>query len=297
MRTIVCLLAMAALAGLATAQPTSFVVNQPDCIININFNTLNQTAPTAPNAGLNNIATGCTTWEVVASANAGVTGFTLALQSAPNNGGVPGAYVTFANPTVIAGANPIIGVGAGAAGLVWLTGYNPWVQVQLTALAGAGTVNGAAYGWRIPSASSTTGGTGNVNIASVGGNTVTTTLPVTQSAGCTHVGIASSSASGAIQVVPLSGTSKVRVCSAYIQVVQPNTLPADFGLVTGTGVNCAGAQANLTQQWAGIAATVQSFTQQLDAANYEEGPAGAAVCMLLSAAPTAARVQVNYDYY
>lgn len=139
----------------AIAQPAQVTLPQPDCTIIVNnFTTLNQTAPLSPNAGFNNMQGGCNTWAMSISVS-GFSSVTVALQSAPNNAGVAGTWVTFAGQKIFSSSpnnvNPII---TGTQQFVWLTGYNPWVRVALTAVSGTGVVNGTAYGWRIPSASS-----------------------------------------------------------------------------------------------------------------------------------------------
>lgn len=155
-KTISILMALAALilmAAPAMAQTTSNVIPQPDCIVFFHFTAVNQHAPTSPNNGLDNRTQGCTAWSL-AAASSGFTAFTVALQSAPNSAGTPGTYVTYLNQNVSAGANPVVGASAGAAGYAWLSGYNPWVRVQVTAVTGTtGVIDGALFGWRNPSAS------------------------------------------------------------------------------------------------------------------------------------------------
>ena len=305
MRTLKSLGIAALLAGAAFAQPTSFTVTQPDCQIFFHFTAAGQTSPTAPNAGLDNRTLGCTTWNI-SVASSGFTAFNVALQSAPNSAGTPGTYVTFANQSLLTGANPIIGAAPGGAGFGWLYGYNPWIQVKLVSATGTGIIDGAAYGWRIPSASSTTPGSvaADVNVAKFGGTAVTigqqaaaSSLPIVQAPTCTQTALASTTSSGLTEIVPLSAGKKVRICAAYVNVVQPGASPGDFGLATGTGTACATGTANLTQQWQGTAGAIQGFTQQTPDGVIFEGPSGAAVCLKMSAAPTSAKAQVLYDYY
>ena len=300
--------ALAALAMAAYAQPVSNVIAQPDCIIFFHFTANNQSSPTAPNNGLDNRATGCTTWNISA-VSTGFASFTVALQSAPNTtvAGAPGTYVTFLNQTLILGSNPIVSAVLGGVGFGWLTGYNPWVRVKVTAIgAGSGIIDGAAFGWRIPGASATTPGAipGSVNLAQFGGVNVTlgqklptASMPTVQAQTCSQIALVDTTASGLKEIVPLSAGKKVRLCAVFINVVQPSASPADFGLATGTGSNCGGATASLTQQWQGVISTIQSFTQQTADGVLFEGPISNAVCLQTSAAPTSAKVQVIYDYY
>lgn len=158
------------------AQPVQFVNVQPDCQVFINFTALNQTSPTSPNAGFDNRGSGCTFWAMSVAAS-GFSSVTVALQSAPNNNGAPGTYVTFAGGTITSASphnvNPIV---TGTQDYVWIYGYNPWVQVKLTAVTGSGIVNGALYGWRQPASGASGGGTttGNVNVVQWGSNNVVT---------------------------------------------------------------------------------------------------------------------------
>ncbi len=142
-----------ALLHLAHAQ--QIVVSQPDCIIFFHFTASGQTSPLAPNLGFSNLQNGCTTWNV-SYANSGFSAITLAFQSAANNAGVAGSWGTFAGGTLLSGINPNTNT-TGA--FTWLTGYNPWVRVALTAATGSGNVDGAIFGYRIPSAGATGTGT------------------------------------------------------------------------------------------------------------------------------------------
>ncbi len=130
-------------------------VQQPDCIIFFKFTAAGQTFPTAPNAGFSNLTNGCTTWNV-SYANTGFSAITLAFQSAPNVSGIAGSWSTFSSGTLLAGINPNTNT-TGA--FTWIAGYNPWVRMALTAATGSGEVDGAAYGYRIPSAAGTGTGT------------------------------------------------------------------------------------------------------------------------------------------
>lgn len=137
----------------------------PDCIVFFSLTATGQTSPTSPNAGLNNLNTGCTTWNLSYS-NSGFSALTLALQSAPNVGGAPGTWVTFSGGTLQQGINPNT---ATTAAFTWITGYQPWIRVALTAKTGTGIINGALYGYRIPLAGAAT----TTNLTQVGGSAIT----------------------------------------------------------------------------------------------------------------------------
>lgn len=150
------LLALLLLSLPAIAQQT--VVQQPDCVIFFAFTATGQTSPTAPNAGFSNLTNGCTTWNVSYN-NSGFSALSLVFQSAPNVSGVAGSWSTFAGATLLSGVNPNTNT---AGGFTWLTGYNAWVRVTLASSTGSGIINGAAYGYRIPSAGATGSGGGGV---------------------------------------------------------------------------------------------------------------------------------------
>jgi hypothetical protein len=137
------------------AQGQQIVVGQPDCVIFFRFTAAAQTSPLSPNAGFSNLTNGCTTWNL-SYANSGFSALSLVMQSAPNNNGVAGIWGTFAGATLLAGVNPNTNT-TGA--FTWLTGYNPWVRVQLASATGTGEVDGAVYGYRIPSAGTVSGAT------------------------------------------------------------------------------------------------------------------------------------------
>jgi hypothetical protein len=254
-------------------QSQTFTVQQPNCQIFLHFTALNQSVPTAPNAGLDNRTTGCTTWNMAINVT-GFTSVTVALQSAPDNNGVPGAFVTYANATIISAAphnaNPIV---TGTQDFVWIVGYNPWVRARLTAVTGSGTVNGGAFGWNIPSAGAAATASQNVVIVGpLGQALMAASIPVTiasnQSAlsvqGGAAVGAAPvgnpvppglidgsgniitpdyctktatfgfTAASGSVQMVAVSGSTTIRVCHVSFS----GDTVTNLKIVNGTGATC-----------------------------------------------------------
>ncbi len=244
-----------------SAHAQQIVVSQPDCIIFFHFTASGQTSPLAPNLGFSNLQNGCTTWNV-SYANSGFSAITLAFQSAANNAGVAGSWGTFAGGTLLSGINPNTNT-TGA--FTWLTGYNPWVRVALTSATGSGNVDGAIFGYRIPSAGATgtgtqtvsgtvtanqgTAGAGawpvsvaslpalpanqSVNVSQVGGSTAS---------GCPLTAVVSVSAAATTQIVALSGSTNIKVCSIAISM----TATGSAQFISGTGVDCASGPANLT---------------------------------------------------
>lgn len=222
MRTHLVLLLLAALS-VASAQ--QFVVPQPDCLIFFHFTATGQTSPTSPNAGLDNRTNGCTTWNI-SFTNVTLTNATVTLQSAPNTAaGIPGAWVTYANQTVINGTNPLTIAATPAAGFAWVVGYNPWVRVLLTIGGGpaAGVVDGAAYGWRIPSASASSQATQDVNIVSpLGQALMAASIPVV---------IASNQSALGIQGISLAQADGINNTASVIATGPTGTPTASFAQI------------------------------------------------------------------
>ena len=268
-----------ALAFMATAQAQTFVVPQPDCLIFFHFTVTGQTSPTSPNLGLDNRTNGCTTWNV-SFTSVTLTNATITLQSAPNTStGVPGAWVTYLNQVVLTGTNPLTIAATPAAGFTWVVGYNPWVRILLTIAGGpaAGVVDGAAYGWRIPSAGSSPVATANVNIVSPLGQAVmASSIPVViasnqsavaegvlNSAGtvvtpdyCTlKAPFAYAAASGAVQIVAVSGGTTIRVCHVSFAA----DAPTNVKLISGTGAACVAGPADETGTYQNISAIALDF--------------------------------------
>ena len=275
-----------------------FVVNQPDCLIFFHFTAAGQTQPLAPNAGLDNRTTGCTTWNV-SYARSGFTSTTVTLESAPNSGGVPGTWVTYAGGTALNGTNPLADA---AQSFVWIVGYNPWVRVKLNATnVGSGTVDGAAYGWRIPSASSNGAGSVAANvtiIAPLGQAAMAASIPVAiasnqspvQVAGtdgsnpqtlktdtqgqqvvtgqCDNSAVISTSAAGNTRIVTGVLAQQIRICHISFATGTPEGVK----LTSGTGATCT-SPADLT----GVYASISSIA--LDLMGTLKVPAGADLCV------------------
>ncbi len=137
-----------ALSALAQQQQPS-QARKPDCLLYFNL-----TQSVLNSAFISNGQVGCYTWAVSYISN-GFSGETVTVQSAPDNAGVPGTWVTFVG-TATVGANPMTAI---TYANVQLTGYNPWVRVNLSGLTGTGTVQGIITGF-LPGASSSGGGGG-----------------------------------------------------------------------------------------------------------------------------------------
>lgn len=156
-------------AGLVSAQT-------PDCVIAFTF-----TATDARSniTGCGHNTQGVVDWRVAYS-NVGFSALSLRIEDAPDTGGSPGTWVTWAGTVVSPGINPNTST---VQQTTEVTGYYPWVSVHLVSSMGSGTIRGTLYGCRQPgcSVSGTGGGggpTSDVNIQDVGGAaTVTAGVP------------------------------------------------------------------------------------------------------------------------
>ncbi len=122
------------------AQPLTTPVNLiPDCMIFFDF------TANASSANFDNRFLGCKTW-YVAYTSTGFPALTLTFQSAPDNSGVPGAWVAFAG-ALIEGVNPNVALTQAS---TIMYGYFPWQRITLGgAVAGAGRrIRGTFYGYR-----------------------------------------------------------------------------------------------------------------------------------------------------
>jgi hypothetical protein len=100
----------------------------PDCPVNgagFAFTAGGQAGP-GPSGFIDNRATGCSNWTLTYE-QVGTGALQIELQSAPDNAGVPGTWVTFAGGTVQQGANPST---ATPYGIIQIQGYAPFVRVR-----------------------------------------------------------------------------------------------------------------------------------------------------------------------
>jgi hypothetical protein len=91
----------------------------------------------------------------------------------------------------------------------------------------------------------------------------------------------------------VSKAKAIQICSVNVLVNQA-VGAADFGLIYGTGTNCGTGGTNLTPQWVGTASVKETWAFSGSSSDVIAAPAGKAVCLKLSAAPTKAQVLITY---
>lgn len=144
----------------------------------------------------------------------------------------------------------------------------------------------AVIGHVIADSGSTTAVTGNVAVtmaaSSISGSNpcVNPTSTLVSIAGAT-------SGTAAVQIIALSGSTKVYICSMSIIGVSGTT--PTFSLVQGTGSNCASSQTVLKQSWATAAGTLYAFANPVAV-----GVAGQAVCYLDTGTTPIQNYQITY---
>lgn len=142
-------------------------INGADCATPFYLSTIGQRLP------IDNRTSGCTIWTVTVSAS-GYASYQLEVDNASNVAGTAGAYGVWSPALVIDGTFPLTTLAGDKA---TMTGYYPWVSVQLVTNSGSGFVQGMLYGWKTPpngvGAISVTnsGGAGALNIQD-GGNVI-----------------------------------------------------------------------------------------------------------------------------
>lgn len=132
---IVCI---SGLQTLSYGQQLQQSVSVPPCNVTVGLTASGSTA------SFDNRMLGCSVWALNYTSQ-GFTGVTVTVESASDNGGVPGVWTAFSG-TVNIGSNPQT---ATTQGLVQLSGFNPWIRVTLSGTTGVGTVRGTLYGYKL----------------------------------------------------------------------------------------------------------------------------------------------------
>lgn len=168
-------------AGVALAQTP---VQSPDCPpIAVTLTGGNGTVPTLPTAYLDNRSLQCQTWTVAYEADAGLSGYTVAFQSATGSA-TPATFGAYTGNTV--NSSPSFGTAAnGLATYCSLasctsggsTVNTPWIRVLVSGATGTGNIRVSFYGYR----TGPTGGTGGGGGSGGGGGGCSSPCAVTQS--------------------------------------------------------------------------------------------------------------------
>jgi hypothetical protein len=230
----------------------------PDCVIPFSFTAAAQVTVNNTCGSFMAQPSGVVTWALTYYST-GFSALSLVVQSAPDVNGTPGTWGTFTG-TVAAGVNPNTAI---TQAYTLLTGFNPWVRVNLTSVTGSGKVTGQLYGWRAgPSGSGGGGGGGGGGAATPG--VVGTPIPVNVSAsGLTQILAASAGKTTTIYHLSLGFASGV-----------------NFQLEYGTGSNCGTG----TTAFTGVYQAIAGIALDLDSLVTVAVPASQAVCVNLGAA-------------
>jgi hypothetical protein len=193
-----------AFAGVAIAQ-TAPPASQPDCPP-IVFTLVggNGVAPSLPTPYLDNRSLQCETWTVAYEADSGLSGYTVAFQSATGSV-TPGTFGAYTGNTV----NSSSGFGTAALGLASYCNFasctsggttvdTPWIRISVSGASGTGNIRGVFYGYKTGYTGGTGGGGGS---GGGGGGGCSTPCPVvgTAAAGAPPSG-------DPVQIAGLDGT-------------------------------------------------------------------------------------------
>ena len=234
-------------------------------------------------AQIDNRTNGCIDFQVTYNA-ANALALSLEVESAPDAGGVPGAWVSFAG-TIVTGVNPNVDT---EQNYTLLRGYYPWVRVTLSGLMGAsarvrGTLKGSPAALEsgtpvFPQPAEVEGcdDTGTpptckpVPTAHFDGTDVETDFV------CNTPTPLTLTASGNTEIVALTAMKSIRIC--HISLSGDSTV--NVKLTTGTGSNCGTGTADLTGFYNQAVSIALDFQQGAAL----RAPAGNAVCVNLSGA-------------
>lgn len=278
----------------------------PDCILTPTDGGFTATgaSPYYDNRGM-----GCTTWHLVYN-NTGYSALNIAPQSADDSGGIPGSFSNWGTSggTLSAGTTlPLTAITSGQA-----TGYKyrPFVRVNLSSATGSGRVSWMLYGYRPGNGDSNGGngavvGTSGLGISDGMGNVSIGGWSCISSAGvlstCAAMGVAqeiigsslydvayycdqsipiSNAAAATTQLIALSGTKKIRVCSFLMNGAGATTVKLQYG----TGSNCGTGTTDLTGAMTLAAGTNIGAGAGGTSAEILRTPNGQALCLVNSVA-------------
>jgi len=247
-------------------------------------------------AGYDNRFKACTSWNMTYQVDGPAT-VSIEFDSAPTAAGIPGTWTVWPAASVATGAALPLTNAVQASATMY--SYKSWVSVILNSATGSGTVTGHVYGWKPgpgqDSASATTQVAGALTGADAAANTSFNGL---SSSSGTFPGLTGllqfngstwdryfycpntatfSAASTVTQVVAISGTTKIRVCSATLFPSTSTAGTAD--IVYGTGASCGTGTTTLTGAITLPAAAVVSIPLSIPSTGPLITPAGQALCV------------------
>jgi len=247
-------------------------------------------------AGYDNRSTACTSWNLVYQVD-GPAAVSLELDFAPTSANTPGTWTIWPAAQIATGGTLPLTNATQAS--ITAYSYRSWVSVILNSATGTGQVSGRVFGWRPGSGQDSASATVQVSSTLTGADAVANTgfNGLTSSAG-TSPGLTGllefngstwdryfycpntatfSVVSTVTQIVPISGTTKIRVCSATFF---PSTSTAgSIDLVYGTGASCGTGTTTLTGAVTLPAAAVVSIPLSIPSTGPLITPAGQALCV------------------
>ena len=257
---------------------------QPDCTLGAVFTTTGNSS-VFDNRAVQSVNSGppCTLWALTWYAQSAVTSLTINIEGAPDVAGVAGSFTSLAAGSTFPN---------GKLTFETSTQYSPWMRITVSAAGSAGLIYAVLNGWREDQASIGGGGGGGSGCPGptptpcvIGGlnSSGAVVIPTYATANAP----VSLSASGLTQLLPLSGTTQIRL--EHISVSFASAV--NFQLEYGTGSNCGTGTTALSGVYQGILGIALDF----DSGTLTV-PAGNALCANLGSAVTGGGVMVYAQY-
>jgi hypothetical protein len=207
-------------AQAAGQQPVSVEQTKPDCLLYFVL-----TGAAANSGQFDNRQAGCATWTVTYTSSVYAV-LNLTVQSSADNSGVPLAWGAFGG-VILAGVNPNAALTQAATSL---SGYYPWMRVNLAGGVGAGTIRGVLYGYKERTTQVIMGG-------AVG-------VPVF----CPLRAVLTAAGAGTTQIIALTAGQSIRICHISMSLTGPSavTLIESAKAACGAPVAVTGSYANIT---------------------------------------------------
>jgi hypothetical protein len=215
----------------------------PDCFIQIVGATATGATSTAAGGQGDNRGLFCVDWTITVQFQ-GFSAASVQLESAPDNNGVAGAWTVFAG-TVVTGTNPLASF-TQKAGSATVSGFFPWIRINVTSLTGVGTITAMASGFRpIAFTVLKTAATAS-NITQIGGLAVSA---------CNSQALFNFSGTGNAQLIAASASNRILICHYDVAFASA----VDFKLTYGTGANCVTGTTDLTGLKKSIVTDAQDY--------------------------------------